>query len=173
MSTSRERYRSSANLISKTGAVNYNIPNTFLRDINVRINSLGFGFDTNFLDQRLNWNLSYAFALSRIAYTTFNPFTVDVQATLNATAFALPHIRENFHEIRSALRYLIRKNVEVGLRYLLEPRALADFTTDLFLAPYIAGLEAPENNLNRYLFINARQSSYHGHAAAIFLRYSF
>ncbi|MEE8201830.1 MAG: MtrB/PioB family outer membrane beta-barrel protein [Candidatus Acidoferrales bacterium] len=169
----RERYRSTAKEVAKTGAVDFNIPNTFVRDINDRVNSLGLGFDTNFLDHRLNWNVSYAFALSRVRIETFNPFTVDVASTLNATAFPFPDITENFHEVRTTLSYQVRENVDLGVRYLLEPRALDDFTTDIFLTPHIAGLAAPENNLNRWLFLNARQSSYHGHAAAIFLRYSF
>ena len=63
--------------------------------------------------------------------------------------------------------------MEVGVRYLFEPRSLTDFTTDLFPSPYLAGLEAPENDLSRWLFLDARESSYHGHAAAIYLRYMF
>ena len=169
----RERSRSSARLVSKTGAFNNNPANTFLRDLNDRVNSFGGGFDANFLDYRLNWNVSYASALSQIAIDTVNPFIIDVQATLNATAFPLPDIKENFHEVRTTVRYRLRDNVEVGARYLFEPRSLSDFTTDIFETPYIAGLEAPEDNLNRYLFTNSRQSSYHGHAAAVFLRYTF
>lgn len=167
-----ERSRSSANLISKTGAVLYNIPNTFLRDLNDRVRSLGAGFEVNFLEQRLNWEVSYAFALSRLAIDTANPYTVDVQATLNATAYPFSDITEDFHEVRTTLRYKLRDNVEVGARYLFEPRSLNDFTTDL-MTPYIDGFEAPENDLLRYIFLDARESSYHGHAAAIFLRYSF
>ena len=169
----RERTRSTAKEVSKTGAVNFNIPNTFIRDLNDRVNSLGTGFDLNFLDHRLNWNVSYAFALSEIQIDTRNPFTVDTESLLNATAFPLPNIEENFHEVRTNINYQVRNNVEVGVRYLFEPRSLTDFTTDLFPSPYLAGLEAPENNLSRWLFLDARESSYHGHAAAIYLRYTF
>lgn len=99
--------------------------------------------------------------------------TPALQSTLNATAFPLPNITENFHEVRTTLSYRVRENVDLGMRYLFEPRALDDFTTDVFPNGYLAGLAAPENNLNRWLFLDARQSSYHGHAAAIFLRYTF
>ena len=169
----RDRTRSTSNVVGKTGAVNYNIPNTFIRDINDRVNSLGTGFDLNFLDYRLNWNVSYAFALSEIQIDTTNPFTVDVEATTSATAYPLPDIEENFHEVRTTISYQMRPNVQVGVRYLFEPRSLTDFTTDQFGTGYIAATAAPENNLSRYLFINARDSSYHAHAAAFFLKYSF
>lgn len=173
VSFTRERYRSTAKEISKTGAVDFNIPNTFVRDLNDRVNSLGLGFDTNFLDHRLTWEVAYAFALSRVQIDTTNPFPLDTAALLNATAFPLPNITENFHEVRTTVGYRVRDNVQVGVRYLLEPRALSDFTTDILLTPYIAGLEAPEDDLIRFLFLNARESSFHGHAAAIFLRYTF
>jgi hypothetical protein len=50
----RERSRSTARLVSRTGAFNNNPANTFIRDLNDRVNSFGAGFDTNFLDYRLN-----------------------------------------------------------------------------------------------------------------------
>ena len=121
----------------------------------------------------MTWDVSYAFALSQVRIQTANPFTIDVAATLDATAYPLPDITENFHEVRTTLAYRVRDNVQVGVRYLFEPRALSDFTTDIFFSPYIAGLEAPEDNLIRSLFLNAREGSYHGHAAAVFFRYTF
>jgi len=168
----RERYRSTAKLIAKTGATDFAIPNTFERDVNDRVDSLGAGFDANFFDQRLTWNLTYAFAFSRLRTGTRNPFPIQTQATLDATAFPWPNSEEKFHEVRTTLSYRIRENVEAGVRYLFEPRSLQDFMWDIVF-PYIFGFEAPESTALRWLLLDARDSSYHGHAAAVFLRYTF
>lgn len=48
-----------------------------------------------------------------------------------------------------------------------------DSTTDILNTSYIAGVAAPETNLSRYLFMDARQGTYHGNTAAVFVRYIF
>ena len=98
---------------------------------------------------------------------------MDTQALLDATAFPLPDIKMRFHEARTNLAYRVRPNVQVGVRYSFEPRSFADFTTDIMGTGYIALAAAPESQMPRRIFLNARDSSYHGHIAAVFVRYSF
>lgn len=169
----RDRTRSTANLISKTGRVDYSLANTFIRDQNDRVDSLGAGFDANFLDNRVNWNVSYSYAFSRLRIGTTNPYPLDTQALLDATAYPLPDIEMRFHEARTNLTYQVRPAVQIGVRYSFEPRSVADFTTDLMGTGYIALAAAPETLMPRRIFLNARDSSYHAHIAAAFLRYSF
>jgi MtrB/PioB family decaheme-associated outer membrane protein len=170
---SRDRTRHTANLIGKTGIVDYNVPNTFIRDQVDRVESLGAGLDIGFLENRLKWNMAYAFALSQLEIKTTNPYPVDTQASTSATAFPLPDIRTRFHEVRTNLAFQLRPNVEVGLRYSYEPRFVADFTTDLMETGYIAPSAAPESQMPRRLFLNARDSSYRGHIGSVFIRYLF
>ncbi len=171
-SYTRERYRATANEVGKTGSTNFNILNTFIRDTNDRLRSFDLGFDVTALEGKLNWNVAYGFALSRVFIQTFNPFPVEVQSTLVATAFPFPAITENYQDIRTVLGYKVRPNIELGVRYLLEPRILHDFTTDI-MQPYMFGQLAPENDATRYLFLDARDASYHAHVASVFLTYTF
>lgn len=171
-SYTRERYRATANAVAKTGATDFNILNTFVRDTNDRLNSFDLGFDVAALDGKLNWNVAYGFALSRNLISTFNPFPVQTQSTLDAAAFPFPAITENYQDLRTIVSYRIRPGIELGARYLLEPRILHDFITDP-MQPYMFGLLAPENDATRFLFLDSRDASYHGHLVSAFLRYTF
>lgn len=171
-SYTRERFRSTNNSIAKTGSTDFNLLNTWIRDTNDRLNAFDLGFDVTALEGKLNWNVAYGFALSRILISTFNPFPVEVQSTLDGAAFPFPAITEHYQDLRIVLSYNIRPNLALGARYLLEPRILNDFTTDI-LEPYMFGQLAPENDATRWLFLDARDASYHGHLASAFLRYTF
>lgn len=146
-------------------------PNTFIRDQNDRVDSLGAVFDANFLNNRLYWNVSCSFAFSRLGTT--NPSPADTQATTGATRFPLPDIKTRFHDARTNLAYQARPNVQVVVRHSFEPRSVTEFTTNLMGTGYIALAAAAESQRPRRLFLKASDSSYHGHIAAVFLRYSF
>lgn len=147
--------------------------NAFVRNNRDRLDSVGAGLSLTGFENKLSWDTDYTFSGSRVQISTFNPLTITADNVLNAQAFPFPEIEDNLHEFRTTVSYRFRPNVQLGVRYLFEPRSLQDFTWDI-LSPYVRGREAqPENDLRRYLFLDARDGDYHGHAAAIFLRYTF
>ncbi len=175
-SYSVDRIRTDYATVARSGgALPFRLPrvsNTWLRDTRDRVDSISLGWNSTLLKDRLSYDFSYGFALSKTNINTANPIGFDPDARLNAPAFSFPEIKDRFHELRAALQFKLRENLALGLTYIFEPYRLNDFMTDI-LDPWIPDRLAPENDARRYLFLNARDGNYTGHVASVTLRYTF
>lgn len=173
---SGDRIRTDYATVARSGgALPFRLPdtaNTWLRDTRDRVDSFSLGWNSGALKERLAYDFSYGFAVSKNDIRTANPFGFQPGATLNAQAFPFPRIKDRFNELRAALQFKLRENLALGLTYLFEPYRLNDFMTDI-LDPWIPDRLAPENDAGRYLFLNARDGNHSGHVASVTLRYSF
>ncbi|MBI1982677.1 MAG: MtrB/PioB family outer membrane beta-barrel protein, partial [Acidobacteria bacterium] len=173
VSYSRDRVRTDYASVGKAGGTPaFRIPNTWLRDTRDLVDSLNIGYCSSVLNDRLGYDFSYGFALSNNAIHTANPFTFEPGVANSAQAYPFPEIKDRFHELRLATEIKLRENLALGLTYLFEPYRLDDFMWDI-MDPWIPDRVAPENNANRYLFLNARDSNYSGHVGSVTLRYTF
>jgi hypothetical protein len=78
-------------------------------------------------------------------------------------------------EVNLSLTHQLRPGIDLGFTYRFEPYRLDDFYTNN-LVPYSPMQRAATvavSQTPRYLFLDARFTSYHANVATVFVRYSF
>jgi MtrB/PioB family decaheme-associated outer membrane protein len=181
---SRERYSSSLQSITKTGAPFQQVnpaapcftPNCFLNrwnreDRNVN-DSFGIGVTTYLAKNKLFFDVNYALSLSNDRITTVNPSAVVATAALNATAFPFPDVKSNYHELNVDTNYQLKDNLALGFRYIFEPYRLNDFQWN-GLNPYpFESLPAEQQfPTTRSVLLDSRYSSHNAHVFSVYLRF--
>lgn len=186
-----DRFRYDYRSIAKGGTVTIGgvpvnqtwvLDNEWDRDTGDKVDSFGLGFNSATMEQKWQFSASYDFSLARQRIDTQNPRTVLPNAVNDAFAFRAceatqvagcwPDLKNRFHEFRLETSYRFRPNLEGGIRYLFEPYRLSDFAWDI-MRPYMFGLEAPENDTRRSLYLNSRYSDTNAHLLGLYLRYNF
>jgi MtrB/PioB family decaheme-associated outer membrane protein len=168
---SHDRFNAHLQQISKT-AVPFDLNNRWNRDSNDKADSFGVGITTVTLKDKVTLDLSYASTLARTLITTANPVTPLANSLFNATAFAFPKLKNQFHEVRADASYQLRSNLALGLRYLYEPYRLSDFSWDP-LSPYPLDELAPENSGPRFLLLDSRYTNYSANLISVYLRVTY
>lgn len=158
-------------MVTKT-SFPYSFANSWTRDTRDRVDSAHFGISGSCQGGKLSYQLNYAMALARMTIKTRNPNEIVANQVLNAQAYPFPAVKNQFHEFRLDGSYEVRKNVRIGLNWLLEPYRLNDFGRDV-ISPYNPGALAPENDARRYTFLDNGPTNYTGNLVAVYLRYSF
>jgi MtrB/PioB family decaheme-associated outer membrane protein len=173
LSYSFDRIRTDYASVAKAGGTPaFRVANTWLRDTRDAVHSVMLGFYYPTLEDRVTYDVSYGFALSKNFIATSNPFTFEPGVANSAQAYPWPEITDRFQELRLASDIKLRENLTLVLSYMFQPYRLDDFMWDI-MDPWIADSIAPENFAQRFLFLNARDSDYRGHVASVTLRYSF
>ena len=177
----RISYRGLAHLINGA-AINgtaccaiYPIANTFDRRSKNKLDMFQAGFNAASEGERTVLDMSYVLAFARDRTFTGNPYAILSISPRSATAYNYPDVINGQQEVNFSLTHQLRPGLALGVSYLFEPYRLDDFYTNS-LQPYQAQLPTPGNTtaaVARYLFLNARFTSYHANVATIFLRYSF
>ncbi|MBA2493568.1 MAG: MtrB/PioB family outer membrane beta-barrel protein [Acidobacteria bacterium] len=151
------------------------IANTFDRSSRINFDMFQFGFNTASKGERTVLNFSYGLGFANDRTTTVNPFPILAVSPRTAGAYDYPDVINRQQEINMSLTHQLRSDLAVGVIYRYEPYRLDDYYTNN-LQPYsprqpaatVASALTP-----RYLFLDARFTTYHANVATIFIRYSF
>lgn len=152
-------------LVANTGA--YDFANTYHRDNREGVHFAQLGVSGTFLNDRGEYTLTYAGALSRTDMTTANPGPVATPGSAAANPF--PVVKNQLHEIRFNTSIEVKENVRFGFNYLHEPYRLNDFTQDI-IGSYIPG--RVDQDVSGYAFNDLPLRNYTGNVAAFYLRYT-
>jgi len=154
------------------------IANTFDRNSKIKLDMFQFGVNTASEGERTVLDLSYVLAFARDRTRAGNPFPILAVSPRTATAYDYPDVINWQQEANFSLTHQLRPGLALGISYRFEPYRLDDYYTNS-LQPYqpqlpaAGGLAAADPPVPRYLFLNARFTSYHANVTTIFLRYSF
>lgn len=151
------------------------IANTFDRSSRINFDMFQFGFNTASTGERTVLNFSYGLGFARERTNTANPFPILAVSLRTAGAFDYPDVINRQQEATLSLTHRLSPGVDLGFAYRFQPYRLDDYYTNN-LQPYSPRQPAATvaNALTpRYLFMDARFTSYHAHVATVFLRYQF
>jgi len=162
----------------------YPINNTWLRSSSIHLDMFQFGINHASEGERTVVDLSYVLAFARDKTSTANPFTVLDVSHRTAGAINYPDVINRQQEVNFFITRRLRPGLDLGLSYRFEPYRLDDYYTNN-LQPYQVQMPLPgpaqlsvarpdiTSPTPRYLFLNARFTTYHANVATIFLRYTF
>ena len=154
------------------------IANTWDRDSKIGLDMFQFGVNTASEGERTVLDLSYVLSFAGDRTHTGNPFSILPISPRTATAYNYPDGFNWQQEVNLSITHQLRPGLALGISYLFEPYRLDDFYTNNMQAyqsqlPSPGGPAAASPPVPRYLFANARFTSYHANVATVFLRYSF
>lgn len=153
------------------------IANTYDRSSKVNLDSFQVGFNTSNDTETSVLNVSYALSFVREITHTVNPFPILPISLRTAGAYNYPDVINREQEVNISFTQRLREGLDLGFNYRYEPYRLDDYYTNN-LQPYagptlITAGGAARTPVPRYLFLDARFTSYHANVATVFLRYSF
>jgi MtrB/PioB family decaheme-associated outer membrane protein len=152
------------------------IANTYVRSSRINYDMFDLGFNTTSKDGRLALDVFYGLGFTKDRTDTVNPFTILAVSQRTAGAVDYPDVINRQQQAKVSVSYKLRPGLDVGVRYRFEPYRLDDYYTNN-LQPYQAALPTPNGAgtvpVARYLFMDARFTSYHANVATVFLRYTF
>ncbi|HVF47498.1 MAG TPA: MtrB/PioB family outer membrane beta-barrel protein, partial [Pyrinomonadaceae bacterium] len=151
------------------------IANTFDRSSRINFDMFQVGFSTASAQERTVLNLSYSLGFARDRTSTTNPFPILAVSTRTAGAYTYPDVINRQQEVNVSLTHQVRSDLALGITYRYEPYRLDDYYTNS-LQPYSPRQPAANvaNGLApRYIFSDARFTSYHANVIKLFLRYTF
>ena len=151
------------------------IANTFDRSSRINFDMLQVGFTSSTEGERTVLNGSYGFGFAKDRTHAVNPFPILSVSLRTAGAFNYPDVINRQQEVNLSLTHQLRPGIDLGFSYRFEPYRLDDFYTSN-LQPYSPMQPAATvavSQTPRYLFLDARFTSYHANVATVFLRYSF
>ncbi len=166
---SHENYKTWIQSIAKTG-VPFDINNRWNRDDRNVNDNFGVGVSTYLSNSKWFWDVNYAFNYGRDLITTVNPGTPVATAVTNATAFPFPEAKYRYQEFSVDSNYQIHPKAAIGVRYYFEPFMLDDWQTN-GLSSYPVDQLAPETDGRRFLLLDSRYSSHHGHIISFYIRF--
>lgn len=154
------------------------IANTFDRDSKVNLDMFQFGINTASEGERTVLDMSYVLAFASDKTHAGNPFPILAISPRTATAYDYPDGFNWQQEVNFSITHQLRPGIALGISYLFEPYRLDDYYTNSLQAyqsqlPPTGGPATSAPPVPRYLFANARFTSYHANVATVFLRYSF
>ena len=151
------------------------IANTYDRSSRINFDMLQVGFNTSTEGERTVITGSYGFGFARDRTHTANPFQILSVSLRTAGAYNYPDVINRQQEVNLSLTHQLRPGIDLGFTYRFEPYRLDDFYTNN-LVPYSPMQRAATvavSQTPRYLFLDARFTSYHANVATVFVRYSF
>jgi MtrB/PioB family decaheme-associated outer membrane protein len=151
------------------------IANTFERNSRINYDMFEFGFNTASKGERTVLHLTYGGGFARDRTHTANPFPILAVSLRTAGAYNYPDVINWQQEATFSLTHRLRPGLSLGFSYRFEPYRLDDYYTNN-MQPYSAQQPAATVATAltpRYLFLDARFTSYHANVATVFLRYSF
>jgi MtrB/PioB family decaheme-associated outer membrane protein len=151
------------------------IANTFLRASKINFDMLQVGFNTAGKFERTVIDFTYGLGFARDRTTTANPFPILSVSLRTAGAYDYPDVLTRQQEATLSITRQIKPDIAVGAVYRYQPYTLDDYYTNS-LAPYQARQPAAEvgNSFSpRYLFLDARFTTYHANVVTFFVRYTF
>jgi len=150
------------------------IANTYERGSRINYDMFEFGFNTASKGERTALNLTYGGGFARDRTSTVNPFPILAVSPRTAGAYNYPDVINWQQEVTFSLTHQLRPGLSMGFSYRFEPYRLDDYYTNN-MQPYSAQQPAATVATAltpRYLFLDARFTSYHANVATVFLRYS-
>jgi MtrB/PioB family decaheme-associated outer membrane protein len=153
----------------------YPIANTWDRNSNSHLDTLLVGVNLATDGERWMFDGSYSISDARDVIHTFNPFPIQANSPLTATAYNYPDTKNRYQELLASVTYRIRPGLQVGVRYRYEPYAVDDFYLNN-LQPYAQGSLTAGGvpvNVQRYIFLNSRYGNYTANQVAAFVRYKY
>ena len=160
------------------------IANTWLRSSRIHLDMFQFGINRASEDERTVIDLSYVLAFARDKTSTVNPFTILPVSLRTASAFNYPDVINRQQEVNISFTRQLRPGLAIGASYRFEPYRLDDYYTNN-LQPYQLQIPLPGqlqlpaasrpdvvSPTPRYLFLNARFTTFHANVATVFLRYT-
>jgi len=153
------------------------IANTFDRGSRIHLDTFQFGMNTASGGEKTVLDLSYALSFARDRTHTANPFPILPISLRTAGAYNYPDVISRQQEANASVTHQLSPKLSVGFGYRFEPYRLDDYYTNN-LQPYAGPRLATAGGaasapVPRYLFLDARFTSYHAHLATVFMRYSF
>jgi len=151
----------------------YPFANTWERTSRNSLDSFQLGINAAPQEGKLRkweFDLEYALSFARDRISTANPFPVRPDSLLHAGANPYPDTVIRRQDVNLVVTRHINESFAIGARYWYEPYTQDDFSYNV-LAPYVHGKLTSDTP--KYLFQDARYSSYHANVASVFVRYSF
>jgi hypothetical protein len=153
------------------------IANTYDRSSKINLDTFQVGLNTSTDGEKTVLDVSYALSFAKDRTRTVNPFPILPISLRTAGAYNYPDVINRLQEVNVNLTHQLSPKLSLGFNYRFEPYRLDDFYTNN-LQPYagprlVTAGGAAVSQVPRYLFLDARFTSYHANVATIFLRYTF
>lgn len=151
------------------------IANTFLRASRVNFDMFQFGFNSASRYERTVVDFTYGLGFAKDRTTTANPFPILPVSLRTAGAYDYPDVINRQQEVTFSITRQIRPDFAVGAVYRYEPYRLDDYYTNS-LRPYSPRQPSAEVGsalAPRYLFLDAKFTTYHANVVTFFMRYTF
>jgi MtrB/PioB family decaheme-associated outer membrane protein len=151
------------------------IANSFDRSSRINFDMLQVGFNSATEGERTVVNASYGLGFARDRTDTFNPFPILSVSPRTAGAIDYPDVVARQQEANVTVTHKLRDGMELGFAYRFQPYRLDDYYTNN-LQPYSFKQPAATDVsvfTPRYLFLDARFTTYHAHSATFFMRFTF
>ena len=153
------------------------IANTFDRSSRINLDTFQFGFNTSTAGEKTVVDLTYALSFARDRTQTANPFTILPISLRTAGAYNYPAVLNRQQEVTLNITHQLSPKLALGFNYRFEPYRLDDFYTNnlqSYSGPrLVTDGGAASVPVPRYLFLDARFTSYHANVGTVFLRYTF
>jgi len=151
------------------------IANTFLRASRINFDMFQIGFNTASKWERTVVDFTYGLGFMRDRTTTANPFPILPVSLRTAGAYDYPDVVNRQQEATLSITRQLRPDMAVGAVYRYEPYRLDDYYTNSLqpYAPRQPSAEVGNTLAPRYLFLDARFTTYHANVVTFFVRYTF
>jgi hypothetical protein len=133
------------------------------------------GFNTASKWERTVVDFTYGLGFMRDRTTTANPFPILPVSLRTAGAYDYPDVVNRQQEATLSITRQLRPDMAVGAVYRYEPYRLDDYYTNSLqpYAPRQPSAEVGNTLAPRYLFLDARFTTYHANVVTFFVRYTF